>query len=64
MSMDNHYSGFARAQLETFDRIGLEDPAIGKPYLRLPASPAEYFRLWLSTPAVSGQGASRRRDQP
>ena len=55
MSMHNHYTGFARAQLETFDRIGLEDPTIGKPYPRLPANPAEYFRLWLSTPAVSGQ---------
>jgi aryl sulfotransferase len=55
MSMHNHFTSFARDHLETLDRIGLEDSTIGKPYPRLPASPAEYFRLWLSTPAVSGQ---------
>jgi aryl sulfotransferase len=49
MSMHNHFTGYARAQLETFDRIGLEDPAIGRPYPWLPASPADYFRLWLSS---------------
>ena len=54
MSMHNHFTGFSNAQLETFDRFGLEDPLIGEPYPRIPASPAEFFRLWISTPAVPG----------
>jgi len=55
MSMHNHFTGNAPATLDTFDRIGLEDPTIGRPYPRLPSDPAEYFRLWISTPVVSGQ---------
>ncbi len=55
MSMHNHFTGFSDAQLATFDRIGREDPAIGKPYPRLPADPAEYFRRWISTPVEAGQ---------
>jgi aryl sulfotransferase len=55
LSMHNHYSGFSAAQLESFDRIGLDDPILSRPYPRIPADPAEYFRLWISTPVVSGQ---------
>lgn len=55
MSMHNHFTGYSAAQFEIFDKIGLEDPAIGRPYPRFPASPAEYFRLWISTPGVPGQ---------
>ena len=54
MSMHNHFTGYSPAQYENFDRIGLEDPEIGRPYPRFPASPAEYFRIWISTPAVPG----------
>jgi aryl sulfotransferase len=54
MSMHNHFTGFSRAQYDNLDRIGLEDPAIGRPYPRLPASPAQFFRLWISTGAVGG----------
>jgi aryl sulfotransferase len=55
LSAHNHFGGNSAAQLATFDRIGLEDPAIGRPYPRLPHDPAEYFRLWISTPALRGQ---------
>ncbi len=55
MSMHNHFTGYAPAQFENFDRIGLEDPAIGRTYPRFPASPAEYFRIWISTPSFPGQ---------
>ena len=55
MSMHNHFTGYAAAQFENFDRIGLEDPAIGRSYPRFPASPAEYFRIWISTPSFPGQ---------
>ena len=54
MSMHNHFTGYAAAQFENFDKIGLEDPAIGRAYPRFPADPAEYFRIWISTPAVPG----------
>jgi hypothetical protein len=49
MSMHNHFTGFSAAQLENFDASVLEDPLIWRPYPRLPASPAEFFRLWIST---------------
>ena len=55
MSMHNHFTGFSDQQLDDFDRIGLGDPEIAKPFPRLPADPAEYFRLWISTPAIVGQ---------
>lgn len=55
MSMHNHFTGNAPATVDTFDRIGMEDPTIGRPYPRLPPDPAEYFRLWISTPVISGQ---------
>jgi len=55
LSAHNHFSGNSPATLATFDRIGLEDPVIGRPYPRLPADPAEYFRVWISTSAVHGQ---------
>jgi aryl sulfotransferase len=54
MSMHNHFTGYSDAQYETFDRIGLEDPAVGRPYPRFPANPAHYFRIWVSTSAVPG----------
>jgi aryl sulfotransferase len=54
MSMHNHFTGYSQAQYEAFDRIGLEDPAVGRAYPRFPASPAEYFRIWISTPALAG----------
>ena len=55
MSMHNHFTANTQATIDTFDRIGLEDSTIGRPYPRLPADPAEFFRLWISTPAVPGQ---------
>lgn len=55
MSMHNHFTGFSQAQYEDFDRIGLDDPMIGRPYPRFPKDPAEYFRLWISTPVVPGE---------
>jgi aryl sulfotransferase len=55
LSMHNHFSGFTPGELANFDRIGLEDPTIGRPYPRLPADPAAYFRQWITTPAVAGE---------
>ena len=50
LSMHNHFTGFSDPQLELFDRIGLEDPAIAREYPRLPADPLAYFRDWLRQP--------------
>jgi aryl sulfotransferase len=55
LSMHNHYSGLSASQLESFDRIGLDDSILGKPYPKIPADAAEYFRLWISTPIIPGQ---------
>jgi aryl sulfotransferase len=55
MSMHNHFTGYTPAQLADFDRVGLEDPLVGRPYPRFPDDPAEYFRIWISTPAAAGQ---------
>jgi aryl sulfotransferase len=54
MSMHNHFTGYSQEQYDNFDSIGLEDPVVGRPYPRFPADPAEFFRLWISTPAVTG----------
>jgi len=55
MSMHNQYMAFSAAQIDRFDRIGLDDPVLGRPFPPIPKSPAEYFRLWISTAAVAGQ---------
>jgi aryl sulfotransferase len=55
MSMHNHFSGLSAEQLAVLDRIGVEDPAIGRPFPRVPTDPAEYFRIWISTPVVGDQ---------
>ncbi len=55
MSWHNHLTGFSDAVLASLDKVGLEDPTIAKAFSRVPADPAEYFRDWISTPAVVGQ---------
>src|SRR5690242_88825 len=55
MSWHNQLKGFNEDHRERLSRIGLEDPVIGRPYPLIPAEPAEFFRLWLTTPAVEGQ---------
>lgn len=55
LSSHNHFGGNSPATLANFDRIGLEDPAIGRAYPRLPEDPAEFFRLWISSSVIPGQ---------
>jgi aryl sulfotransferase len=55
MSMHNHFSDLSASQLAVLDRIGVDDPDIGRPFPRVPTDPAEYFRNWICTPAVVGQ---------
>lgn len=54
MSYHHHLTGLSRAALDSFDQIGLDDPAVGRLYPKIPARPAQFFRLWISTPAVPG----------
>jgi aryl sulfotransferase len=55
MSWHNHHTGFTDALLASFDRVGLEDAVIAKPFPRASPDPAAHFRYWISTPAVAGQ---------
>ena len=55
LAMHNHFGGFTEAHLALLDRVGLEDPFIGRPYPRLPKDFAEYFRMWLTEGVVMDQ---------
>lgn len=55
MSMHNQYMSFTDDHRETLTKIGAEDPLIGRPFPFIPQRPAEFFRLWLTTPVVAGQ---------
>ena len=54
LSYHHHWSGLSDRTLEALDRIGLEDEALGCPYPRAPADPAEHFHRWLTRGAVPG----------
>jgi aryl sulfotransferase len=47
LSAHNHFTGFSQAALAMFDRIGVADPKIARPYPRPPADPRAFFRFWL-----------------
>ena len=55
MSIHNQYRSHTDAQRETLSKIGAEDSLIGRPFPLIPQRPAEFFRLWLTTPTVAGQ---------
>ncbi len=55
LSWHNHSVGFSPAMLAELDRIGLEDPMIGRAYPRTPEDVRACFRSWLTIPAVPGQ---------
>lgn len=54
LSMHNHFSGFTDSHVALFDRIGREDPVVGRPYQRPPPDPAEFFRRWIRTKVTHG----------
>src|SRR5579863_1739426 len=49
MSLLNHYKSFVPEALENFDRIGLADESIRRPYPRPPATEREFFLYWLDS---------------
>lgn len=58
MSFHNHCLAMTPTALETFDRIGLEDPAISRPYPRPAADARGFFLDWLAGPAAATPGAN------
>jgi aryl sulfotransferase len=53
MSWHNHQTGYTPEMLARLDRIGLDDPAIGRPHPRVPADPRAFFRTWVAHTADS-----------
>jgi aryl sulfotransferase len=49
MSLLNHYSSFSQEALESFDKIGLSDETIRRPFPRTPKGEREFFLYWLAT---------------
>ena len=48
MSFHNHGTGFTDEMLRALDKAGLEDEAVGRPYPRIPADPAQVFHRWIT----------------
>jgi aryl sulfotransferase len=40
---------------DRLSKIGLDDSSIGRPFPMIPQDPADFFKLWLTTPVVEGQ---------
>jgi len=55
MSLHNQWINFNDQARQRFDRIGLSDPAIGRPFPAIPTEPAETFRFWLSRSEIPDQ---------
>ena len=55
MSLHNQWINFNDQARQRFDRIGLSDPAIGRPLPAIPTEPAETFRFWLSRSEIPDQ---------
>lgn len=50
-SLHNHVTGYTEEALRRFDKIGLEDETIGRPYPRPPVNPAQFFHQWVDSVA-------------
>jgi aryl sulfotransferase len=55
MSLHNHFKNVLPSHYERLDRIGMEDPAIGRRHPRPSSDPVAFFRSWLTTPTIEGQ---------
>ena len=55
LSFHNHSLAFTPAALANFDRIGLDDPWVGRPYPRAEQDFRAFFRRWVATDAATGQ---------
>ncbi len=57
LSYHNHLSGMSERALAEFDKNGLDDPTIRRPYPRAPADPKAFFHRWLTQETVPGEGS-------
>lgn len=48
MSLLNHYSSFSKEALDDFDKIGLSDETINRPFPRTPKTEREFFLYWIA----------------
>ena len=48
MSLLNHYKSFSKEALDGFDKIGLSDETIGRPFPRTPQTEREFFLYWIA----------------
>ena len=48
LSWHNHQSAYTPDMLARLDRVGLDDPTIGRPIPRAPVDPRAFFREWVS----------------
>jgi len=55
MSYHNHCVALTEEVVDRFDRIGVEDDAVGRPYPRPPADPSEFFHRWITRGEVPGE---------
>ena len=49
MSLMNHYTSFSQQALEGFDKIGLSDETINRPFPRTPKTEREFFLYWIAS---------------
>lgn len=54
LSFHHHLRSLTADTLVRFDKAGLEDPGIGRPFPPVPADPADYFHLWLTRSELDG----------
>jgi aryl sulfotransferase len=52
LSAHNHFSSFSPEILANFDKIGLADPTIGRPYPRASSDACLYFDQWMRAEAA------------
>jgi aryl sulfotransferase len=55
MSLHNQWNEFNDQIRQFFNQVGLEDPAIRRPFPTIPTDQAELFRFWLSSSVIPGQ---------
>ena len=54
MSFHNHATGFTEKMVESLDRAGLDDEAVGRPYPEVIADPGKFFHRWIRQGEIPG----------
>ena len=54
MSFHHHGTGFTDQMLESLNKAGLADEAVGRPYPPIAVDPDQFFHQWITTGEVSG----------